>query len=120
MLGARVQSLVWEDPTRCRADKPMRHDYRACALLRLKPERREPALPNRRCHRDEKPVSRNQEQALFTATRESLRRARRAAKNKTNTKSACFLNYSRDETGHLQRNSINVQHLFRNSSSAQG
>lgn len=113
MLGARVQSLVWEDPTRCRAVKPVRHEYRACTLLRLKPERREPALPNRRCYRDEKPVSRNQEQALFTANRERLHRARRAAINKTNTKSACFLNYSRGEMGHLQRNSIN-------SSSAQG
>ena len=28
----QVQSLVWEDPTRCRQLKSVRHNYRACAL----------------------------------------------------------------------------------------
>ena len=30
--GARVQALVQEDPTCRRATKPVRHNYRACAL----------------------------------------------------------------------------------------
>ena len=30
--GAQVRSLVQEDPTRCGATKPVRHNYRACAL----------------------------------------------------------------------------------------
>ena len=81
MQGAWVQSLVWEDPTHRRAVKPVRHDYRACVLLRLKPERREPALCNRSRHHNEKPVNRNQEQPLFTATRESPRTARKGSKN---------------------------------------
>ena len=28
----RIQSLIWEDPTCCRATKPMHHNYWACAL----------------------------------------------------------------------------------------
>ena len=32
----QVQSLVREDPTRCRAAKPVSHKYRACALQALK------------------------------------------------------------------------------------
>ena len=33
----RVQSLIWEDPTRCGATKFMCHNYRACALERGPP-----------------------------------------------------------------------------------
>ena len=32
MQGTRVQALVWEDPTCCRATKPVHHNYWACAL----------------------------------------------------------------------------------------
>ena len=32
MQGTRVRSLVREDPTHCRATKPMRHNHWACAL----------------------------------------------------------------------------------------
>ena len=32
MQGTRVQALVREDPTCRGATKPMRHNYRACAL----------------------------------------------------------------------------------------
>ena len=30
--GARVQALVWEDPTCSRATKPVLHNYLACTL----------------------------------------------------------------------------------------
>ena len=30
--GTQFQSVVWEDPTRCGANKPMHHNYWACAL----------------------------------------------------------------------------------------
>ena len=32
MQGTWVQALVWEDPTCCRATKPVHHNYWACAL----------------------------------------------------------------------------------------
>ena len=32
MQGIQVRVLVWEDPTGRRATKPVRHNYRACAL----------------------------------------------------------------------------------------
>ena len=32
MQGIRVRALFWEDPTCCRATKPVRHNYWACAL----------------------------------------------------------------------------------------
>ena len=32
MQETRVWSLVWEDPTCCRATKPVHHNYWACAL----------------------------------------------------------------------------------------
>ena len=32
MQGTRVRALLWEDPTGCRATKPVCHNYWACAL----------------------------------------------------------------------------------------
>ena len=32
MQGTRVRALVWEDPTCCRATKPVCHSYQARAL----------------------------------------------------------------------------------------
>ena len=37
MQGTRVQALVWEDPTSCRATMPVHHNYRACAPQLLSP-----------------------------------------------------------------------------------
>ena len=73
MQGTRVRALVREDPTCCRATKPVRHNYWACALepvshnywarmlQLLKPVNLEPVLCNKRSHRNEKPVHRNEE-----------------------------------------------------------
>ena len=73
MQGTRVQSLVWEDPTCCRATKLVCHNYWACALepvshnywahvpQLLKPARLEPVLQNERSHCNEKPAHRNEE-----------------------------------------------------------
>ena len=59
MQGTRVQALIREDPTCRRATKPVRHNYRACALepashnywahvpQLLKPPHLEPVLPTR-------------------------------------------------------------------------
>ena len=71
MQGTQVRALVWEDPTCCGATKPVRHNYRACALepvshnywvclLQLpKPMCLEPVLRNKRSHCNEKPAHRN-------------------------------------------------------------
>ena len=73
MQGTRVRSLVQEDATRCGATKPMRHNYWAYALepvcrnywarmlQLLKPVHLEPVLRNKRSHRNEKPMHRNEE-----------------------------------------------------------
>ena len=78
MQGTQVQALVWEDPTCCRAAKPMHHNYWACALEPaspnywahepqllepqiLKPVCLEPVLCNKRSHRNEEPTQRNKE-----------------------------------------------------------
>ena len=73
MQGTRVRALVWEDPTCCRATKPMSHNYWACALeptshnywarmpQLLKPTCVEPMLRNKRSHPNEKPMHRNGE-----------------------------------------------------------
>ena len=73
MQGTRVQALVWEDPTCREATKPVRHKYWACALepashnywarvpQLLKPACLEPMLHNKRSHRNEKPMHRNEE-----------------------------------------------------------
>ena len=82
MQGSRVRSLVREDPTCRGATKPMRHNYRACALeptscvpQLLKPACLEPVLRNKRSHLNENPTHRNEEQPPLAATRESLRTA---------------------------------------------
>ena len=61
MQGTRVWSLVREDPTGRGATKPVRHNYWACVLQLLTPTRLEPVLHNKRIHRNEKPVHRNEE-----------------------------------------------------------
>ena len=72
MQGTQVWALVQEDPTCCRATKPVRHNYWDCALQPashsywarvpqlLKPARLEPTL-HKRSHRKEKPAHRNEE-----------------------------------------------------------
>ena len=57
----RVQALDWEDPTCRGASKPVCHNYWACVPPLLKPTRLEPVLCNKRSHRNEKPVHRNEE-----------------------------------------------------------
>ena len=73
MQGTRVRALVREDPTYREATKPVRHyywahtleptyhNYWAHVLQQLKPARLEPMLCNKRSHRNEKPVHRNEE-----------------------------------------------------------
>ena len=72
MQGTWVRALVQEDATCCRATKPVRHNYWACALepashnywacvLLLKPACLQPMLPNKRSHCNEKPVHHNEE-----------------------------------------------------------
>ena len=73
MQGTRVQALVREDPICRGATKPVRHNYWACTLEPAshnywahvpqlpKPARLEPMLHNKRSHRNEKPVHRNEE-----------------------------------------------------------
>ena len=71
--GTWVWALVREDPTQWGAFKPVCHNYWACALepashnywahalQLLKPAGLEPALHNKRSHRNEKPAHRNKE-----------------------------------------------------------
>ena len=61
MQGTRVRALVWEDPTCCGATKPTSHNYWACVPQLLKPACLEPVLHNKRSHRDEKPVHRDED-----------------------------------------------------------
>ena len=68
--GTRVRALVQEDPTCHRATEPASHNYWARTPQLLKPAHLEPVLHNKRSHRSEKPVHRNKEQPLLTATRE--------------------------------------------------
>ena len=68
MQGTRVQSLVREDPTCCRATKPVcpndwacalepaSHKYWARVLQLLSPAPLEPMLCSKRSHRSEKPT----------------------------------------------------------------
>ena len=53
MQGTQARALVREDPICRGANKPMRHNYWACAL---EPVRLESMLCNKRSHRTEKPV----------------------------------------------------------------
>ena len=59
MQGTRVRALVQEDPTCCGAAKPVRH-YWACVPQLPKPARLEPKLRDKRSHRNEKLVHRNE------------------------------------------------------------
>ena len=52
----RVQSLVLEDFTCCRATKPVSHNHRAHVLQVLKPERPEPVLLDKGSCCSEKPA----------------------------------------------------------------
>ena len=73
MQGTWVRALVQEDPTCCRATKPMRHNYWTCALEAashnywshvpqlLKPVGLEPMLCNKRRHCSEKHTRCNEE-----------------------------------------------------------
>ena len=62
MQESQVWSLVQEDPTCCRATKPVRHKYwRLCAL--------EPMLGNKRSHCNEKPTHSSEEWPQVATTR---------------------------------------------------
>ena len=65
-VGTWVQSLVWEDPTCCRATKPMHHSYWACAREPRNhnywsPNALEPVLRNKGSHCSEKSMHHNEE-----------------------------------------------------------
>ena len=94
------------------ATKPMCHNYWACALepmshnywahmsQLLKPAHLEPVLCNKRSHRNEKPVHRNEEWPLLTATRESLHAATKtqcSQKEKKKNKKSKKGNFSETE-----------------------
>ena len=73
MQVTQVRALVRENPTCRGANKPVCHNYWACALESmthnywgcvlqlLKPAHLEPVLYNKRSHRNEKPAHRNEE-----------------------------------------------------------
>ena len=61
--GTWVQSLVWEEPTGCRAAKSESHRYRS-------PHSTEPTLCTRRSHRSQKPHTSAREKPPLTTTRE--------------------------------------------------
>ena len=64
MQQTRIQSLVQEDATCCRATK-------ACMPQQLKPMHLESVLGNKGSHCNEKPVHCNEEKPPLTTTRES-------------------------------------------------
>jgi len=76
MQETRVKSPIWEDPTCCRATKPVHPSYWACALEPgnqnyQSPEDREPVLCNERSHHSEKSEHHNWRVAPLMATRET-------------------------------------------------
>ena len=75
MQGTRVRALVQDDPTCRGATKSVRHNYWARVPQLPKPAHLESVLRNKRSHRNEKPVHRNEEQPPLAATRESPRAA---------------------------------------------
>ena len=87
MQGTWVRSSVWENPTYRGANKPMRHNYWACALeptshnywahvpQLLKFACLEPVLHSKRSPCNEKPTHRNEEVPLPSATREKPTRS---------------------------------------------
>ena len=106
--GTRVRPQVWEDPTCCRATKPMRHNYWACALepashdygacvpQLLKPACLEPVLRNK-----EKPLqweagAPQRRVAPAPATRESPRTATKTPRSQKINKQIYFFLKSHD------------------------
>ena len=85
MQGTRVRALVQEYPTCRGAAKPMCHNYWVCVPQLLKPTCLEPMLRNKRSHHNEKTAHCNEEQLLFTATRESLHAATKTQHSQTHT-----------------------------------
>ena len=73
MQGTQVPALVREDPTCHGAAKPVRHNYRACAL--------EPVLRNKRGYDSERPPHRDEEWPPLATTRESPRTAMKAQRS---------------------------------------
>ena len=71
MQGTWVRSLVQEHSTCHGATKFVCHNYRAHALQLLKPECREPKLPSRRNHHNEKPVHCNQSSVQLSSVAQS-------------------------------------------------
>ena len=70
MQGTRVRALVWEDPTCCRATRPVSHNYwarasGACAPQQERPRQWEARAPRWRvaptCHNLRKPTHRNED-----------------------------------------------------------
>ena len=75
MQETRIQFLVQEDPTYCKATKPVHHNYCTCALEprsgnSWSPHALEPMLHNKRSHWDEKPSTTTREWPLLTMARE--------------------------------------------------
>ena len=106
MQGTQVRALVLEDPTCCRATKPVHHNYWACALepasynywacvpQLLKPAHLEPVLRNKRSHHNEKPMHRrvvpahrNQRKACAQQRRHNA--AKKTKQSKTKQKVPC-------------------------------
>ena len=73
MQGTRVRALVWEDPTCCRATRPVSHNSRLS-----EPARVELVLRNKRGRDSERPAHRDEEWAPLAATRESPRTENKA------------------------------------------
>ena len=94
-----ARSLVWEDPTCCRATKPMHHNHWLCpepgSRNYWSPSALEPELFDERNHCNEKPTSCNSEQPPFSATRESPQAATKAQHRQINTflKLSCLSYY---------------------------
>ena len=71
MQRTQVWSLVQEDTTCRGAAKPVRHNYWACFLQRLKPKRPRAVLLKKRSHRNEQPEFRNREEPRLPQLDES-------------------------------------------------
>ena len=63
MQGTQAWALVWEDPTCCRATRPVSHNYWACASGAC--------APNKRGRDSERPAHCDEEWPPLAATRES-------------------------------------------------
>ena len=78
MKGTLVRSLVWEDLTCLEATKPVCHNYWAHVT--------EPVLCNKRSHRSEKPILRNQGMTLAPNRRKPVISSEDPAQPKINKK----------------------------------